>query len=165
MNPAEEIVKFWLQQNGYFVQSSIHVPKGRGREIDIFAIHHDTHEIKHIEVSVGIRMAVYSGDAATKAAEYSKKFMNSRVKDEVRRRFGGTGHVKRELVVGDVSIKNKDVLKEFIKECKSHSITIILFSKILNEVATSLGTENRLNCIIRTVQLCKKFLSYQETNI
>ena len=39
MNPAEEIVKFWLQHNGYFVQWSIHVPNGYNRELDILAIH------------------------------------------------------------------------------------------------------------------------------
>jgi hypothetical protein len=39
MNPAEEIVKYWMQQQGYFVQSSIHIPKGQNREIDILAIH------------------------------------------------------------------------------------------------------------------------------
>jgi len=33
MNPAEEIVKFWLQQNGYFVQSSIRLKQNR--ELDI----------------------------------------------------------------------------------------------------------------------------------
>ena len=165
MNPAEEIVKFWLQENGYFVQSSIHVLKGQGREIDILAIHRKTRKMKHIEVSVGIKMSVFKGDAAAKAAEYSKKFMNSRIKDETRRRFGVTGPIKRELVVGDVSIKHKDVLKDFTKVCKKHHIDVVMFSVILNDVADKLKFENRLNPIIRTVQLCKKFLSYQETRV
>ena len=33
MNPAEEIVKFWLQNAGYFYQSSIRLP--HNKEIDI----------------------------------------------------------------------------------------------------------------------------------
>lgn len=163
MNPAEEIVRYWLQQQGYFIQSSIRVPKGQNREIDILALHHKTGEMKHVEVSIAVRMAVYIGDAATKAKEYSKKFENVRIETEVRRRFGRTGPIKRVFVVGNVSIKNKDVLEEFTKECKLLNIEIISFSQILNEVASSLGSGSQLNCIIKTVQFCKEFMSRAET--
>src|SRR3989338_9286501 len=65
MNPAEEIVKFWLQQNGYFVQSSIRVPLGRNREIDILAMHEKEDKKKHIEVSVAIRMQAINHNVQT----------------------------------------------------------------------------------------------------
>lgn len=165
MNPAEEIVKFWLQQNGYFVQSSIHVPKGQNREIDILALHHETYEMKHVEVSISVRMAVYKGDAAAKAKEYFKKFEEARIETEVRRRFGRTGPIKREFVVGNVSIKNRDVLEEFTKECELLNVKVISFSQILNEVASSLGSRNQLNYIIKTVQLCREFMSRAETKV
>src|SRR3989338_10293273 len=105
MNPAEEIVRYWLQEKGYFVQSSIQL--GR-KEIDLLAIHNsDRHDKRHIEVSVSIRMVDAINTPRTWALDYNeKKIRDKRVEEEVQRRFGSQEY-SREVVVGDVRLKGK----------------------------------------------------------
>ena len=157
MNPAEEIVKFWLQKNGYFVQSSIRVENGRGREIDILAIDNKGSEKRHIEVSVSIEMADFKGDARTKAEGYIKKFSHPSIVNQVTRIFGENAIYSKELIVGDVAIKKKDLLKEFIEECGKLNIKVKRISEILNEITPELKAHTHLNPIIRTIQICSKF--------
>lgn len=158
MNPAEEIVKFWLQSEGYFFQSSIRVEKGRGREIDILAVDVNGKNKRHIEVSVSVKMSDYTSNPKTKAEKYSNKFDLPEVRKEVENRFGKSPY-KKFLVVGDVSLKKKDELDEFIKECKKHNITVINIRKILDDIIPVLGTHNNLNSIIRTIQIGHKFMN------
>jgi hypothetical protein len=156
MNPAEEIVKFWLQEKGYFVQSSVRVDQGRNREIDILAINKQG-ENKHIEVSVSVEMAHFKGDASTRAEDYVKKFFYPSIVSEVQKRLG-INNYEKQLVVGDVAIKRKDISKEFIEECKKLDIKVILISEILAEIFPKLKAHTQLNPIIKTIQLTKKFL-------
>lgn len=158
MNPAEEIVKYWLQGQGYFVQSSIRVEGGANREIDILAIDLKAKNRRHIEVSVSISMAVFSGDAKTKAAEYTRKFDHPSIVKEIKKRFGPDAAYTKELVVGDVAIRHTNVSKEFIEAMAAFDIRVILISDILKEIVPKLGSHIQLNPIIKTVQLTKKFL-------
>src|SRR3989344_603746 len=113
MNPAEEIVKFWLQINKSFMQSSIRLP--RNKEIDILSMDENGQK-SHIEVSVSVRMANYKLNAQQLAQEYwDTKFNDITVKSEVEKRLGNT--YKKKLVVGKVSYKGKDITVEFIEEC------------------------------------------------
>ncbi len=156
MNPAEEIVKYWLQENNYFFQSSIKVPKSRGKEIDILAIDNEEKERKHIEVSVSIRMADYENNPTSKAEDYYKnKFNHPEVKKEVEARLGAK--YTKELIVGDLTLQKKDCLNEFTEQCKKFGIKVTHISTILNEIIPKLGTETHLNSIIKTTQLVSVF--------
>jgi|SRR3989344_7217410 len=159
MNPAEEIVKFWLQHHGYFVMSSIHVPRGQNKEIDILAIHEKEGRRKHIEVQVSVHSLNFKRTPQMTALYYKEeKFEHPKVLQEVHNRFGGDFSYEKELVLGEVSLKGKDVIIPLTDECKSLGITVIPFSQILREVATELGTGTHLNPIIKAIQLCNKFL-------
>ena len=151
MNPAEEIVKFWLQTNKSFMQSSIRLP--HNKEIDILAIDENGNK-SHIEVSVSVRMANYTRDADELAQEYyDRKFQS--VEQEVKNRLGEK--YEKKLVVGKVSRGNTDITDEFIDKCKKLNIEVILFAKILNEIRPLLLTNSHLNPIIKAVQLTEVF--------
>lgn len=156
MNPAEEIVKFWLQEKGYFVQSSVKI--GR-KEIDILAINQlNPKDRKHIEVSVSIRMVDTKETPQTKALHYKEnKFEDPRVQEEIYKRFGDKTPYSKELVVGDIVLKGRNAVSEFTEECSLLSIKVIPFSLILNEIISGLGSGTQLNSVIKTVQLCNKF--------
>ncbi len=159
MNPAEEIVKFWLQEKGYFIQSSVHVPNGQNREIDILAIHGENLEKKHVEVSVSVRMQAIEHTAQTQAAKYAEKFEHVRIVDEVHRKFYSNQEYTKQLVVGDVSFGGYDALEEFTAECASkYGIEVIPLSRILIEIVPILGSHSQLNSVIKTLQLANKFL-------
>lgn len=152
MNPAEEIVKYWLQSKGYFLQSSIRL--SQNRELDILAINEKGDKL-HIEVSVSVRMANFSKDARDLAEFFNtKKFLET--SNEVEVRLGK--NYKKYLVVGKVLFGNEDIKSKFIKECKKLNIEIWDFEKIIAEVSSSLSTHTHLNSIIKTVQLANIFL-------
>lgn len=158
MNPAEEVVKFWLQEKGYFVQSSIKV--GR-KEIDILAVHAlRPEDRKHIEVQVS------SNSMATKppeqeAQEYQeKKFDDPDIRQEIHKRFGGDLLYAKEVIKGEVRYRNQDCFELFAHECKKFDIEVIPFSKVLREVADGLGGGEQMNAVIKTVKLCHKFLCH-----
>lgn len=158
MNPAEEIVKYWLKENGFFVQSSIRVPNGRGREIDILAVDDQGNNKRHIEVSVSIEMAHFHGNAQTRAQDYDKKFHHPKIIEEVQRRFGNHNEYRKELVVGDVAIKKENVIDKFITECRKLDIHVIPISGILEDIYPKLKAHNQLNHTVKTIQITKKFL-------
>lgn len=152
MNPAEEIVKFWFQEKGYYVQSSIRL--AHNKELDILAVKPATKEKIHVEVSVSLRMANYDRNPEQLAEEYlEKKFLS--VKDNVTELLGE--NYDKFLVVGNVSFKNKDILEEFIKMCAKRNIKVINIRQILNEIRSNLSTHTYLNSVIKTVQIADMF--------
>ena len=154
MNPAEEIVKFWLQQKGYFLQSSVRLP--RNKEIDILAINKESGERKHIEVSVSIRMADYKSSPKTKAKEVEeRKFNDLTVKNEVEKKLGKT--YTKEFVVGDITLQGKNQFAEFFSECEKLGIKVIHISDILDEIIPTLGTGSQLNSTVKAMQIVSKF--------
>lgn len=155
MNPAEEIVKFWLQGKGYFVQSSI---KSGRKEIDILAVHiSNPNDKKHIEVSVSINMVDTKHTPQTKALHYRDcNFEHPRIKEKVQERFGDLPY-RKELVIGHMKLGGKDETLSFIGECSKYEITVINFSSILKDVMSDLGSGTQLNAVIKTLQLYKKF--------
>ncbi|MEK7170115.1 MAG: hypothetical protein AAB767_02405 [Patescibacteria group bacterium] len=152
MNPAEEIVKFWLQEQGYFLQSSIRLPKNK--EIDILAIDPKTNNKFHIEVSVSVRCANYDKNAEQFTKEFSDRKFDS-VEEFVTKIL--REKYTRILVVGNISFKNKDIRQEFITECRKLNLEIVLFQDILNKVRPLLGTKTHLNSIIKAIQLAEVF--------
>ena len=156
MNPAEEIVKFWLQQNGYFVQSSIKV--GR-KEIDILAIHSvNQSDRRHIEVQVSVSPLATEPPDKEAHDYYEKKFKDPTIEEEIRKRFGSDLPYAREIVKGEVRYRGRDCFKLFSDECQTLGITVVPFSTVLREMTDTVGTGSQLNPIIKTVELCKKFL-------
>lgn len=155
MNPAEEIVKYWLQQNGYFFESSLKV--GR-KEVDLLATHPlHPDQNRHIEVSVSVNMVDPEHTPESKARHYLEHhFEHPDVKGLVKEKFG-TDSYTRELVVGAVRLKGRDAVREFSDCCSQVGITVIPFSRVLKEVSSSLGSGTQLNCIVKTVQLVKAF--------
>lgn len=152
MNPAEEIVKYWLQTKGYFLQSSIRLPQNR--EIDILAIHENGEHV-HFEVAVSVRMANYKANAQELAKIFcDKKFLA--VQDEASSRLGKK--YKRKFVVGKVSKGTQDIRSEFITACKGLGLEVLKFEDILTEVAATLSTHTHLNPVIKAVQLTTIFL-------
>jgi len=150
MNPAEEIVKFWLQENGYFTQSSIRLPKNK--EIDILA--KKGNENIHIEVSVSVRMANYKENASSLADIFLERKFKS-VSNDVAKVIGEK--YSKTLVVGNVSFKNKDILEEFIQECKEREIKVITIKEILDNIRPNLSTHTYLNSVIKTIQIAQVF--------
>ena len=151
MNPAEEIVKFWLQNKGYYYQSSIRLP--HNKEIDILSLDEQGNK-SHIEVSVSVRMANYKFNAEQLAQDfYERKFKD--VEEEVSKRIGSV--YNKKLVVGRVMKGNEDITEDFIKNSKKLGVEIILFKDILNFVRPLLLTNSHLNPIIKTIQLTEVF--------
>lgn len=151
MNPAEEIVKFWLQQKGYFLQSSIRLPKNK--EIDILAIDPKGNKY-HIEVSVSVRMANYK----LNAKQLAKHFQQRKFKDvahEVKKIIGKK--YKKIFVAGELTFKGKSIEKEFIEECGKFNIDILKLRNILCEVIPTLSTHSHLNPVIKSIQLAHIF--------
>ena len=152
MNPAEEIVKHWLQDKGYFLQSSIRL--AHNKEIDILAINKNKDEKLHIEVSVSVRMANYDKNAVELAEHFSeRKFLS--IKDDVANILGEK--YRKTLVVGNVSYKNKDMLQDFIQECDKRDIKVITIQRILDEIRPSLSTHTYLNSVIKSIQIAQVF--------
>ncbi len=148
MNPAEEIVKFWLQNKGYFIQSSIGLPKRK--EIDILAINKKGDKL-HIEVSVSINSINSRDPKALALKEYKNKFksVNEGVEAILGKRF------QRIYVRGRINRGRRDIREEYIKEMdKKYGVKILKFEDILKEVSDGLSTRSYLNPIIKTVQLC-----------
>ena len=157
MNPAEEIVRYWLQEKGYFVQSSIQL--GR-KEIDLLAIHNkDKNDRRHIEVSVSIRMVDPKNTAKSWVRNYEEnKMRDRRVETEVRKRFNSRKYA-REVVVGDVKLKKKASFRELKEEFRKRNIKAYYFGDILNEITPSLKRGMSLNPIIKSLQLYRRFNS------
>ena len=146
MNPAEEIVKFWLQNKGYFIQSSIGLPKGK--EIDILAINRKGDKL-HVEVSVSINSVNSRTPKALALEECNKKF--KAVESSVESRLGKG--FKKIYVRGRINQGKKDIREEYAKECKKYGVEVLRFEDILKEVSTNLSTRTYLNPIIKTAQL------------
>ncbi len=155
MNAAEEIVKYWYEQQGYFCMESIKV--GR-REIDLLAIKlkekdNSIQEAVHVEVQVSINYTNFKETVKQIATRYDGKFNDKKVQAYIQRLIGKSYH--KIEVRGKMALKGKDIRPEYIKLRKRSGITVIPFEKIFNEVTQKMGTDHQLNPIIQAVQLAK----------
>jgi hypothetical protein len=78
------------------------------------------------------------------------------VADEVGTRLGKP--YKKQLVVGKVAFRNRDIREPFISECEKLGVEVLKFDDIIKEVEAQLGTHSHLNSIIKTIQLSELFL-------
>ncbi len=155
MNSAEEIVKYWLQSKGYFLQSSINLP-GR-KEIDILAINKKGKKL-HVEVSVSInsRNSLIPRKLAIQECNNKFKSISKYVEKILGKKF------KRIYVRGKIAQGHRDIRNEYIKECKKIGVEVLKFEDIINEIS---ATPRSLNSIIDTVQLSKTFIAKKPKNI
>lgn len=151
MDPAEEIVKYWLQSKGYFLQSSINLPGGK--ELDILAIHKNGEKL-HVEVSVSCNSVVTQTAEKLSVKECAKKFIT--VKGEVEAILGK--NYKKIYVRGRIGPANSSFREHYVKECKKMNIEIKNFEEILTEISSNFLGCTSLNPIIKTVQLSREFL-------
>jgi len=155
MNAAEEIVKYWYQQQGYFLKESIRLP--RNKEIDFLAVRLSPdgkriEEKLHIEVQVSNRSANYTVNPAKLARDYHQTKFES-VKSFVKELLG-KGY-KMVEVRGKMAYKNKDIRDTYIKLRRKKKVKVIPFENILKEVQNQLGTNTQSNSVIQTIQLIK----------
>ncbi len=136
------------------MQSSITL--SQNKEIDILAISADGQSKLHVEVSVSVRMQDFQNSPKTKAEDYAnKKFNNDRVRNKAEELLGV--NYSRKLVVGDITLEDRNALDEFTEECSKLNVEVHNFTDILNEVRATLGTRSLLNAVIKTTQLCSNF--------
>ena len=154
MNPAEEIVKFWLQEQGYFVQSSVRVDGGRGREIDILAMNLAGHK-RHIEVSVSGKQSVLTRTVLAEAEKKSKKFNDSKIITEIAKRLGENAVYTKEFVIGNIG-RGREL--EYSAEMEKLGIKIIPISTVMKDVSPKLQAHRQLNSILQTVGITVSFL-------
>jgi len=158
MNAAEEIVKFWYENQGYFCIESRSVPHSRGKEVDLLAIKlsKDKKTIKeklHIEIQVSIN------SINDKTAEYLAELYDQskffKVKDYVETILG-KGY-KMVEVRGKICRNGKNIRDEYIKIRAEKNVSVIAFDSILEDVKKTLLTNTQLNPIIQTLQFTKFF--------
>lgn len=155
MNASEEIVKYWYQQQGYFLMESIRL-KG-GKEIDFLAIKMSKDGKKivdklHIEVQVANRYANYTDSTAKIARDYHDKKFES-VKSFVQEILGK--HYKMVEVRGKMAYKNEDIRSIYMGLRKRKNVEVVPFEKIIKDIESTLTTNIQSSSVIQSLQLVK----------
>lgn len=151
MNAAEVIVQYWLQNKGYFLQTSISL--SRNKEIDILAIHENGEKL-HVEVSVSIKSKLFEGVETLAPKECAKKF--GAVENDVKKILGEK--YKKLYVRGRIGPENGILRERYFHECERMGIEIKRFEDVIDEVVNKLSQGRSLNPIIDAVQLSSTFL-------
>jgi hypothetical protein len=144
MNPEQQIVNLWLNNQGFFTVNDINAGK---RVIDIIAIRQEKEpKIQHVEVNCSV-----SGNIATKKdqEELLKRFNSKSVVRAVNKNI-------KELL-GKSSDYEK-VLVTTYSNVNIGGVTVLSFDKALADVVSSLDTQNYRNTVIRSMQLLKYLL-------
>jgi len=153
VNPAEDIVNVWLEENyRYFTRQNINVRKrtrvingkkvggGRGKEIDILGM--DTSG-KKIWVEVTVSPHPYLAkkeEQVNKMVEKVEKAFNNEKEEEVKRIFGTNKFHKmfvysKKVFSGETDKKEK----QFSERIKGFGVEAIEFEKVLNETIENLN--------------------------
>lgn len=153
MNAAEEIVKYWYQNQGYFSQESIHLP--RNKEIDLLLVRIEGNRVVdrlHVEVQISNRSANYSRSAVQMAKDYhERKFVS--VRSAVEPVLGNK--YKMVEVRGRLNHGKKDILRDYTALRKKQGVTVIPFEAILVDLMTGFGTNTELRPVIQALQFLK----------
>lgn len=151
MNPEQQIVNLWLNNQGFFTVNDINAGK---RVIDIIAIRQEKEpKIQHVEVNCSV-----AGNMATKKdqEELLKRFNSNSVVRAVNKNI-------KELL-GKSSDYEK-VLVTTYSNIKIDGISVLSFDKALADVVSSLDTQNYRNPVIRSMQLLKYLLMSNPENM
>jgi len=163
VDPAEELVRIWLEEKGYFTMANRRI-KG-GKEIDLLAIKPDGDKL-WVEVHVPIKPLGRLRGPRHKAARYSKLPLSERIKGIVECKFDQEksefvkkklkGEPRKMFVFGDTG---GDDEKEVVEEFKKHGIEAISFKKILAELEETLKKRTYMDPTRRYFQLLSKYLT------
>jgi hypothetical protein len=162
VEPAEEIVGLWLQQQGFFVMRGIRT-KG-GKEIDFLAINL---EGKRVHVESHVSVFPLGPLRPWGPARYGKKPLEWRVEQYYKKKFVGRvkektgrlldrcieekakeklgGEYEKWLVLGKVT----DDVDQLKREFEKHGVKVFLFENILKNIRF----EGAARGIGRTLQL------------
>jgi len=144
VNPGEDIVNVWLQENcGYFTRQNINVPKvrgGRGKEIDILGMNKSGKKIwVEVTVSPNPYLAKKEEQVNKMVKEVKDKFDNEKG-EEVKRIFGTNNFNKmfvysKKVFSGETDKKEK----QFSERIKGRGVEAIEFEKVFNETIEKLS--------------------------
>lgn len=149
MDPAEEIVNIWLQQQNFFVKYGIKA--GRGKEIDFLAI-----DINNRRVHIEVHASVFPVGALRPwgPAKYGKLPLEERVKHYFNDKFvgatvEGTGELKNRCIQNTVAkilgsknydrwlvlgvLHKNDPEDKLKQEFEKHNVKVYLIRDILRE--------------------------------
>lgn len=141
MEPSEELVTIWLNQNGFFTLNNWKVG---GQEIDLLAWNPKTNKKQHYEIQVSVNpVGLFFGGAKITTAPplsqrvktyFESKFegKNKRIATKVTEIFG-TAKYEKVLVVGLLN-ETYDPYKRFRQEFRKHGVKVIDFKKIIKEL-------------------------------
>jgi len=144
MNAAEEIVKIWLEQRGYFHIDNL--AAGGRKEIDFLAVKPGSGgrigEKCHVEVSVSTRPNLswskkkHGSIERIADRDVKTKFHDRRVIKEAEKRFG-RGPYKKIFVKGPLD-RNGTERERWIRQVKRKGVEVKKFEEIVSEVRDSL---------------------------
>ena len=176
MNPAEEITKYWLQQEGFFTMDNVSVGFQR-KEIDILAFHPLTGEHLHVEVKVSVRPA--QPIRGWGPSSFGSEPLKDRVRDYCNNKFVGivnkktrkvseqrrierkaesllgTREYKKMLVLGKLKGDSPD---EITDAFAANEVEVVFFERVICELHDAM-VDVQQNGARKYVQLIKKFQS------
>lgn len=150
VNPAEDIVNVWLQDNhDYFTRQNVNVPKGkrvidgkavyggRGKEIDILGIDNKGDRV-WVEVTVSPNPYLSkSSERVENALEIIKDKFHDEKETEVKRLFGGKKY--RKIFVYSHRIFRSEQENLFLEKVQKLDVEVISFEKIFEETINQIN--------------------------
>lgn len=168
LNPSEEIVTSWLNEQGYFVRNNLKVGQN---EIDILAVHPLSGKRIHCEVSVQIspvgHVIAGSREPLAKATEHTleervngflrRKFIgkNGKVEEEVKRLLGEDYH--KLFICGNLNRSENEEKEQLIRELQKYGVEVMFFHEILENLKGKVKKKGVKDNPRRFIQLMKYF--------
>jgi len=152
MDPAEEIVSLWLQQNGFFIRHNVKVGY-RGKEIDFLAVNIANNKRVHVEVHASVfplgplrpwspakygkiplqdRVKYYYLDKFIGPTKKGTGELINRRIEETAMRILGSDNYEKWLVLG--ALHKLDPEEQLIKEFKKYGVKVFFLRNILKEI-------------------------------
>lgn len=152
MDPAEEIVNIWLQQQGFFVMNHLKIGYS-GKEADFLAVEPKQRMCVHVEVHVAVaplgpfrpwgaakygkmpveeRVKLYHEDKFVGIVDKKELHLKNRcIEDKVREVFG-TGDYEKWLVLG--VLHKADSRQKLENEFLKYKVKVFFIEDILKEI-------------------------------
>lgn len=158
-NPAEEVVRCWHYENGFFTLQNRKVGL---KEIDMLAINPHTQEMRHVEVKVATNpigavrlrgpMRFSKLSLADRVEEYAREKFE-RVSARVVELLNSKDYTKM-LVLGRINTRYDDPLL-VVKEFEKHAIRVMYFDELVGELRKKLGQKRSSDTAGLFVQLLR----------
>jgi len=157
----KQIVKYWLNKNGFYTIDNV---KAGNRNIDFIAISFKEgkiNQLNHIEVSCSISSTAVNLSKLKEGInkhikiKFSSPVIVNKIK-KIIKEFAGTEKNYNKILV--LSMLPKSNKKEIVESFKSRGITIYEFENILSNVIQSIDTHYYKDDTIRSLQIVKYLL-------